>query len=239
MNISSVGKSHMRQSADPSYLTQAKAPQHDENVDKLPAEGRISSEWKSSDSNRENNEDKSAVTAKLHRAVSLSEQAYHALKKMIIQLELAPGLNFSENELAEKLGISRSPVRAALARLQEDGFIETSGRVGLKTVDVDAGYVRNIYEIRAVLEGLCARKSAKLISDEEIDRLATAKDSVEVALRSGDSEEWDLLEPKFHEVIVDLCDNDMLKALLHRMRDHWDRIRNVHGHTIADAWPSP
>lgn len=154
---------------------------------------------------------------------------------MIVRLELPPGKSFSENELAEKLGISRSPVRAALARLQEDGFIENSGRVGLKTVDIDARYVRNVYEIRAVLEGLCARKSVKLIPDEEIDKLANAKDSTEAALRSGDSKEWDLLEPKFHDVIVDLCDNDMLKALLQRMRDHWDRIRNAHGHTIRDA----
>src|SRR5690606_28814202 len=111
-----------------------------------------------------------AVTIKIYRSDSLSEQAYLALKAMIVQLELPPGKNFSENELAEKLGISRSPVRAALARLQEDGFIETSGRVGLKTTDIDSRYVRNIYEIRAVLEGLCARKSAKLIPDEEIDK---------------------------------------------------------------------
>src|SRR5690606_32644764 len=103
---------------------------------------------------------------------------------------------------------SRSPVRAALARLQEDGFIETSGRVGLKTTDIDSRYVRNIYEIRAVLEGLCARKSAKLIPDEEIDKLQTAKDNTEAALRSGDFTEWDLLEPKFHDVIVNLCDNN-------------------------------
>lgn len=175
------------------------------------------------------------MTVRIYRSDSLSEQAYRALKSMIVSLELPPGKSFSESELAEKLGISRSPVRKALARLQEDGFIENSGRVGLRTVDVDARYVRNIYEIRAILEGLCARQSAKLIPDEVIDRLEAEKNSVEQALRAGDSREWDLIEPKFHEVIVDLCENDMLKALLQRMHDHWDRIRNAHGHTIKDA----
>lgn len=170
---------------------------------------------------------------RIERRVPLLELAYQAIKQMIVTHELEPGRSVTESELGDKLGISRSPVRAALARLQEERFLEYEPWVGLKVAPFDAKYVRELYEIRRVLEGLCARKSVSLITDQEIDSLAASKDAIEPLLRAGQSAEWDELEPKFHQVIVERCDNEMLRALVHRMQDHWDRVRHAVGPAIA------
>lgn len=168
---------------------------------------------------------------KLDRTEPLAARAYQAIKQMIIRNELEPGQSVTESGLADILGISRSPVRAALARLQEERLLEAEQ---WKIAPLDYKYVREIYEMRAILEGLCARKSAKLITDREIEALAVAKDAIEPLLKAGDSREWDVLEPKFHDLIVERCDNEMLRATLDRLHDHWDRVRNAVAPAIAE-----
>ena len=81
------------------------------------------------------------VTVKLDRASPLADRAYAAIKQMVIANELAPGQLLTESGLAQPLGISRSPVRAALARLQEEGFIETEPWKGPRVAALDAKYV--------------------------------------------------------------------------------------------------
>ncbi len=174
------------------------------------------------------------VVTKLDRSQPLAARAYQAIKQMIIRNELEPGQSVTESGLADILGISRSPVRAALARLQEERFLETEQ---WKIASLDQKYVRELYEMRATLEGLCARKSAKFIRDHEIDALAAAKDQLEPKLRAGDSREWDLLEPRFHDLIVERCDNEMLRATVDRLHDHWDRVRNAVAPAIAEHKP--
>lgn len=175
-----------------------------------------------------------AVVAKLDRTTPLDARAYQAIKQMIIRLELEPGHSVTESRIAEKLGISRSPVRKALARLQEERFLEAEQWTGLRVAALDRKYVREIYELRTALEGLCAYKSAQLITNEEIEALASAKDRIEPLLRAGDSREWDVLEPKFHDLVTERCDNEMLKAFLARLHDHWDRVRNAVAPAIAE-----
>ena len=175
-----------------------------------------------------------AVVAKLDRTTPLATRAYQAIKQMIIRNELEPGHSVTETGIAEKLGISRSPVRNALARLHEERFLEAEQWTGLRVAPLDRNYVRELYELRTILEGLCAHKSAKLISDDEIEALASAKDRIEPLLRAGESREWDVLEPKFHDLVTERCDNEMLKTLLARLHDHWDRVRNAIAPAIAE-----
>jgi DNA-binding GntR family transcriptional regulator len=166
------------------------------------------------------------VTLKLDRASPLAERAYDAIKQMVIANELVPGQALTESGLAQSLGISRSPVRAALGRLQEEGFIETEPWKGPRVAPLDAKYVRNLYEVRTALETLSARLSASRIPDEDIKRL---DDAVTSAKSSSNGREGalDVIDLEIHALIIEHCDNDLLRLMLRRLQDHLARVRNA------------
>jgi DNA-binding GntR family transcriptional regulator len=166
---------------------------------------------------------------KLDRASPLAERAYDAIKQMVVSNELPPGRLLTESGLGALLGISRSPVRAALARLQEEGFLETEPWKGPRVAPLDAKYVRNIYQVRTALETLCAKQSASQIPDAEIKRLVDAVHDVEPAIRAGEARDLDALDREMHALIIDNCDNELLRIMVNRLQDHLERVRNATG----------
>ena len=103
---------------------------------------------------------------------SLADQAYHAIRGLIVTLDLAPGTQISEPELVERLGIGRTPVREALRRLAQEKFVEVFPRRGMVVTKVDVRDLARLCEVRAVLEPEAARLAAER---------ATATDLVEIA----------------------------------------------------------
>jgi DNA-binding GntR family transcriptional regulator len=169
------------------------------------------------------------VATKLDRASPLAERAYEAIKQMVVTNEMPPGHLLTESGLGGLLGISRSPVRAALARLQEEGFLETEPWKGPRVAPLDAKYVQNIYQVRTALETLCARLSATRIPDADVKRLADAVRDVAPAIRSGEARDLDALDRGMHALIIDNCDNELLRIMVSRLQDHLERVRNATG----------
>jgi DNA-binding GntR family transcriptional regulator len=102
---------------------------------------------------------------------SRGAQAYDALRREILAGNLAPGTRLIEVDLAARLGLSRTPVRAALARLESDGLVANDPGSGLIVTRLDHGMVGELYVIREVLEGTAARLAARHASDIEIAML--------------------------------------------------------------------
>jgi DNA-binding GntR family transcriptional regulator len=102
---------------------------------------------------------------------SRAAQAHESLRREILAGHLPPGTRLIEVEIASRLGLSRTPVRAALARLESDGLAVNQGHAGLTVTRLDQGMVGELYAIREVLEGTAARLAARHASDIEIDLL--------------------------------------------------------------------
>src|SRR5919109_4359862 len=108
--------------------------------------------------------------ASLSRIVStpdLTEQVYQRLLYAICDGELAPGTRLTQEDLAATLGVSRQPVLPALRLLKKEGFVSDAGRRGLQVAPLEAQAITQVYEVRAVLDGLAARRAAQ--ADAELD----------------------------------------------------------------------
>ena len=91
----------------------------------------------------------------------LTEQVYQRLLYAICDGELAPGARLTQEDLAATLGVSRQPVLQALRLLKKEGFVSDAGRRGLQVAPLEAQAITQVYEVRAVLDGLAARRAAQ------------------------------------------------------------------------------
>ncbi len=113
---------------------------------------------------------------------SLAEQAYDRVEELIVTLALPPGHIFSEGELAERIGIGRTPLREALQRLAQEGMVRALPRRGMQVTEIDAADYLNLLETRGVLDGLLARQAAHRAGPAE---RAMLKDCVERMLTAA------------------------------------------------------
>ena len=153
-------------------------------------------------------------------ASTLQEEVYLKLSEDILSGELCGGEALTESHLCSKYNASRTPVRSALHRLDEDGLVKCTPNKGAIVVGINAEKLLYIYQIRMRLEGLASALATEKITAEE---LATLKETIELSefyASKGDIESLRRLDTKFHEIIYKASGNGILaKTLgeLHRM----------------------
>jgi DNA-binding GntR family transcriptional regulator len=147
----------------------------------------------------------------MDRVNGLAGQAYGRLRQAILSGDYAPGAALFENQLAEKLGMSRTPVREALQTLSRDGFVEIVPNRGYFIPRLSVDDVRELYELRENLEGLAARCAALRATDADIDELDHLFQQYESAAHW---EAWVRLGTEFHEKLVALANNKRLAGML-------------------------
>src|SRR6266436_2032040 len=103
--------------------------------------------------------------------ISLAEKAYHAIRDLIVSLQLAPGAVIDERELMEELGIGRTPVREALRRLAHEGLVEVYPRRGMFVTGVDVRELARLSEVREVLEPEAARLAAERATETDREEM--------------------------------------------------------------------
>jgi DNA-binding GntR family transcriptional regulator len=144
--------------------------------------------------------------------ISLAEKAYHAIRDLIVSLELAPGAVIEERELMERLGIGRTPVREALRRLAHEGLVEVYPRRGMFVTGVDVRELARLSEVRVVLEPEAARLAAERATQS--DRAAIGELLVELAAGGRDDRELMELDERIHSAVYRAAHNDLLAATL-------------------------
>ena len=172
--------------------------------------------------------DKSVAERKAGR--SLYALAYERIRSMILKGELPPGFSALEKEIAETLGMSRTPVREALIRLEGDGLIEVLPRRGFRVLSIDMDDIREIYHLLGVLEVAAAELVASKSPDENgrsIDALAAAVDDMEEALSRENLEAWAEADARFHRLLLEMCGNGRLKRMAFTIWDQAHRVRWV------------
>ncbi|MBR5070760.1 MAG: GntR family transcriptional regulator [Oscillospiraceae bacterium] len=135
-----------------------------------------------------------------NRPTSLADQVFERLENEILSGGYARGTVFTEQDICDDFGVSRTPVREALARLEQEHIIENTGK-GLKVVGITVDDADIIYTIRQKIEGLAAAECARKASDEQVRELADLVDLQTFYAEKGDSEKVKQIDSEFHEKI--------------------------------------
>ncbi len=157
-------------------------------------------------------------------AGSTADRALSELKQAIVRGALLPGSVVSENELAGKLGMSRTPVRQALDRLRADGWVTIAPRSGVTIAPIDPDSIQDIYEALSALEGAaCLRFDAA--NAPAMTQLEAATAACEVALENNDLVGWADADDRLHGILLAECGNSQLLRLARPLMDHAHRVR--------------
>lgn len=154
------------------------------------------------------------------------KRAYRELKRRILDNEMAPGAQFLEQELAEQLEMSRTPVREALIRLENEGMVEVRPRHGIRVLPLSVSDMREIYQILTDLESTAARLVAERgASDEELAELGDAVAQMDDALKRDDLAGWAEADERFHKRLVEYSGNSRLIHIVNMVWDQAHRAR--------------
>lgn len=141
------------------------------------------------------------------------DNAYQRLKSEILRGDLPPGFQAPEPDIASRLGMSRTPVREALIRLEAEGLVDLVPRRGAKVLPIARKDICEIYQVLSALEGLAARLAAARSGDagigKDIDGLL---DDLDEALSTGNMATWAVLDDRLHRWIAALSGNARLEA---------------------------
>jgi DNA-binding GntR family transcriptional regulator len=166
-----------------------------------------------------------APIPRLHRS-TLGDNVYEALKALVMDHTLAPGERVNIDALARDLGVSSTPVREALARLESDGLVRKRPLAGYTVSPLlSRDEFNDLFDIRLVLEGAAARWAAARAADDARDAIV-AEAEVSVAIGDGDRDgyrshaEFTARDARFHELIAVTAANELLRESIGRLHAH-------------------
>ncbi|HUY51050.1 MAG TPA: GntR family transcriptional regulator [Streptosporangiaceae bacterium] len=154
----------------------------------------------------------------------LKDSVYLKLRQEIVTTELPPGYVLREAELAARFGVSKTPLREAFVRLEKDGFVQIAPYRSAVVGGYSRQDLREIYEVRELLEGLCAREAAVSIATEDLAALNRIVRDSAAALGAGESGRLAALLDEFDVLLYAQSKNSRITAMLNNIRDHVTRI---------------
>ncbi len=155
-----------------------------------------------------------------------TDRAYAEIKRRILDNAMPAGFQALEQELAEDLQMSRTPVREALIRLANEGMVEVRPRHGMRVLPISAEDTREIYEILTSLESAAAAAAAQRgVSHAQLQALEGAVADMDRALAEDDLQKWAEADERFHMLLVDYAGNRRLRALVNTYWDQSHRVR--------------
>ena len=176
-----------------------------------------------------------------NRQPTLSEQAYNQIKDAICQGSVAPGDILSENQIAQQLGMSRTPVREALRALASEGFVEIRNGIGAYVKPLSSKDMEDLYEVRCLLEMQAIKTSIYRISNDEIDDLTRRFQAIYDACEQGDSPaqgEFSELDWELHSLLVDRCTNNYIKEIVAGNNSNLRRYQSLSVNVLGDVHES-
>lgn len=158
---------------------------------------------------------------------SLSGKVFHKLQEDILSGKYAIDEELKEKTIGDELGVSRTPVREALRQLELQGLVTITPNKGAHVVGFSKQDMNDIYEIRSVLEGLCAKWAALKATDEQIEELEEIVYLTEFHVSKGHSEQVFELDNKFHEKLYEASGSKVLKSVLSDYHHYVQRVRRT------------
>lgn len=159
-------------------------------------------------------------------AATRSDVAYTELKRRVLDNEFPVGSFFLEQELADLLNMSRTPIREALVRLANEGLVEIRRRHGMRVLPISGQDMRDIYAILTSLEAdVAAEVTRRGLSADEIATLRQSVDDMEAALQNDDLQAWADADARFHRDLVGASSNRRLRSVIEQYWEQAHRVR--------------
>ena len=158
----------------------------------------------------------------------LKELVYLELKHKILTGEIASQTRLMEIDLSEKMNVSRTPIREAIRRLADDGLVMIEPRRGAYVANISIKDMLDVFEVREDLEGFVAQLASERITAEQKSELTRIATEYELAIRKPNKERIIELDEKFHNYIVECCNNETLSELIHYVQELSLRFRYLY-----------
>jgi DNA-binding GntR family transcriptional regulator len=162
----------------------------------------------------------------------LNKKVFLMLKDAIIKGELKPGEKLAEEEIAKKLNLSRTPVREALQRLTTLGFLKLYPNQGIFVSQISLEDLKEVVQIRAILEGFATRITTNLITNQEIKKLENINEKMKLCCINNNTDidkvnQYCNYDIDFHNIIINIANNKRLADILYNLREITTAFRNM------------
>lgn len=164
---------------------------------------------------------------KLDSYKPLREVVAETLRDAIVGSVLKPGERLMEIQLAEELGVSRTPVREAIRKLELEGFVVMIPRRGTYVADLSLKDINEVFELRTALEMLAAGLAAERITDEELEELERLLVQIGEYIETNDMEKIVEFDTRFHDLLYKASRNDRLVGIINNLREQFTRFRSI------------
>lgn len=161
----------------------------------------------------------------IERHQTLRERILETIREAILNGQLRPGEKVAEPELAERFGISRTPIREAFRQLESEGYLTVIPRKGAVVTDLSEREVEEFYSIKSILEGYAARMAAEKMTDKDYERLEAINARLKQLATEGDVKTFFRVHDEFHELFIRAAGNDKLFTLIGQLLRKFNRLR--------------
>lgn len=159
--------------------------------------------------------------------ISTKDIAYEQVKERIIKLELKPDSTINRVNLEKELGVSRTPMREALQKLEGEGLVAQQANGTFKVSSISKKEVKELFKIRSKLEGILIEEAIDHLDQESINHLTYLTDMIKVTSKLESRDETENFGYRFHAEIYRLSGNDTALILLEQLNDRINRYRNL------------
>ena len=172
---------------------------------------------------------------KINEYLPLRDIVFQTLRKAIITGELQPGERLMETQLGEKLGVSRTPIREAIRKLELEGLVVMVPRKGAQVAQFTEKDIQDVLEVRAALEALAARLACSRMDDRSFLKLQLAIAEYSYAAKNKDLETMIEKDVEFHDIICSATQNDKLIQLFNNLKEQVNRYRITYLKNVEDS----
>jgi len=161
----------------------------------------------------------------MEKHLTLREKILEHIRDAIISGALKAGSRVSEPELADRYGISRTPIREAFRQLESEGYLTVIPRRGAVVSEFSQKDVEDFYAIKSILEGYAARQACLKLTDKELDKLQANNDRLAELADHNDIKTFFKIHNDFHDMFIKAADNEKLRELITSVVARFQRLR--------------
>jgi len=161
----------------------------------------------------------------IERHQTLREKILETIRDAILKGNMKPGERVSEPDLAERFGISRTPIREAFRQLESEGYLQVIPRKGAVVASLSERDIEEFYAIKIILEGFAARMAAENLTPKDIERLESINERLQQIAAEGDVKNFFRVHNEFHEVFIKAAGNEKLYEMITQLVMRFKRLR--------------
>lgn len=165
------------------------------------------------------------LNVNMNEYLPLRDVVFNTLRQAILKGELEPGERLMEIQLADRLGVSRTPIREAIRKLELEGLVLMIPRKGAEVAKISEKSLRDVLEVRRSLEELAIELAIQRMTEEDMQTLVNAQEAFRQAVQEGDAMTIAETDEHYHDVIYNGTNNSRLVQMLNNLREQMYRYR--------------